>query len=222
MNPSRSVLLSSTLRPHGPGAKPRPIFPGSNDQAYKVLAEWANHLAAPKQGDEAARREATRGLIESDEVFAVDRNRSSAVQPTECCGCRRPTCPRATRQKPGTEWSGHQSRPVRSPGIPDPVCSLRREAEAARTQELRRRVRQAIRQPAANRRRLRPAPSPSLLTVPDDDDDDDDRSDDMPEPPKKKAATGAAKAQAKPLTIDPKLLERALQYRNANRANPGS
>ena len=38
-NPSHSVLLSSTLRPHGSGAKPRPIFSGSNDRAYKVLAD---------------------------------------------------------------------------------------------------------------------------------------------------------------------------------------
>ena len=30
-NPSRSELLSVTLRPHGLGTKPRPIFPGSNE-----------------------------------------------------------------------------------------------------------------------------------------------------------------------------------------------
>ena len=60
MNPSRSVLLSSTLRPHGPGAKPRPIFLGSNDPAYKILAEWAVHLAPLKQGDEAAGRDSSR------------------------------------------------------------------------------------------------------------------------------------------------------------------
>ena len=47
-NLSHSVLLSSTLRPHGNGAKPRPIFPGSNDKAYRVLAQWVNHLSAPK------------------------------------------------------------------------------------------------------------------------------------------------------------------------------
>ena len=44
----------------------------------------------------------------------------------------------------------------------------------------------------------------------------------MSSPPKGKTTTGAAKAPAKPLKIDPNLLERALQYRNANRANPGS
>ena len=54
-NPSHSVLLSSTLRPHGRGTKPRPIFPGSNDKAYKALAEWAGRLVAPKDGAAAGR-----------------------------------------------------------------------------------------------------------------------------------------------------------------------
>ncbi len=49
MIPSRSVLLSSTLRPHGAGTKPRPIFLGSNDPAYKILAEWANRLRLPSR-----------------------------------------------------------------------------------------------------------------------------------------------------------------------------
>ena len=40
--------------------------------------------------------------------------------------------------------------------------------------------------------------------------------------PKAKAETTAKKKPAKPLAIDPKLLERALQYRNANRGNAGN
>ena len=58
------------------------------------------------------------------------------------------------------------------------------------------------------------APSPGdyaqtrVLADDDDDDDDDDDADLCPRAPKKKAATGASKAKAKPLTIDPKLLER--------------
>ena len=63
-------------------------------------------------------------------------------------------------------------------------------------------------------------PKPAALS--DDDDDDDDDTELLPAAPKKKAATGASKAKAKPVTIDPKLLERALQNRNSNRANPGS
>jgi|GEM_PF-1026700 len=43
-NPARSELLSSSLRPHGKGSKPRPIFRGSNDREYQVLAAWVNSL----------------------------------------------------------------------------------------------------------------------------------------------------------------------------------
>src|SRR5262249_35659259 len=54
-NPAHSVLLSSTLRPHGNGAK-RPIFPGSNDRAYMIIARWVNQLSVPKENDDAVRR----------------------------------------------------------------------------------------------------------------------------------------------------------------------
>ena len=45
-------------------------------------------------------------------------------------------------------------------------------------------------------------------------------ADDLPDPPKAKGESAAAKKAAKTLTIDPKLLERTLQYRNTNRQNP--
>ncbi len=220
MNPSRSELLSSTLRPHGPGAKPRPIFLGSNDPAYKILADWANHLAPPKRGDEAARREASRDLIESDEVFAVDRNRSGAVQPANDAAAS-PNMPSRPRQKPGAPVpviSQNPSDPQEFPipfavsGVMPKLAAPKNSADSA-----------AKRPPAAAKSR---APSPGTTSKPaalaDDDDDDDDDADLMPAAPKRKAAAGASKAKAKPLTIDPKLLERALQYRNSNRANPGS
>ena len=112
------MLLSSTLRPHGHGTNPRPIFAGSNDRAYKVLAQWANHLSAPKDGAEAASKGA---LPEVSEVFAVDRNRIGAAQPMKsAAGGRRSTLEAGILA--GHGWPGDQSRPVRSPGIPDPVC----------------------------------------------------------------------------------------------------
>ena len=43
-NPTRSELLSSSLRPHGRGPNTRPIFQGSNDKAYQILATWAKNL----------------------------------------------------------------------------------------------------------------------------------------------------------------------------------
>jgi hypothetical protein len=43
-NPTRSELLASSLRPHGRGPTKRPIFQGSNDRAYQILAIWVNKL----------------------------------------------------------------------------------------------------------------------------------------------------------------------------------
>ncbi len=43
-NPARSALLSSALVPHGKGPSPRPIFRGSNDPRYQILAAWVNSL----------------------------------------------------------------------------------------------------------------------------------------------------------------------------------
>jgi hypothetical protein len=43
-NPAKSELLSSTLRRHGNGENARPIFVGSNDRQYQVLATWVNSL----------------------------------------------------------------------------------------------------------------------------------------------------------------------------------
>jgi hypothetical protein len=45
-NPPRSELLASSLRPHGRGPNKRPIFQGSNDRAYQILATWVNKLQA--------------------------------------------------------------------------------------------------------------------------------------------------------------------------------
>ena len=47
-NPAHSELLSSSLRPHGRGPNPRPIFKGSNDGAYQILATWINRLQGRK------------------------------------------------------------------------------------------------------------------------------------------------------------------------------
>ncbi len=43
-NPSRSELLSTTLMPHGKGPNRKPIFRGSNDRGFQILAAWAYSL----------------------------------------------------------------------------------------------------------------------------------------------------------------------------------
>ena len=73
--PAKSDLLSSTLRPHGIGAKARPIFSGSNDRAYQILAAWVASLR-PSSGSEPSAPGVIRTQADSDEAFAADRNRS--------------------------------------------------------------------------------------------------------------------------------------------------
>lgn len=77
-NPARSELLSSTLRPHGYGGKQRPIFPGSNNRAYRILAAWVNGL---RSSDPVKRESASpaRTAADGGETFAAERNRDSIV-----------------------------------------------------------------------------------------------------------------------------------------------
>jgi hypothetical protein len=73
-NPPESKLLSITLRPHGRGANKRPIFSGSNDRAYQILAAWVNNLRPLPKRDEM-REEPDRSGIEQADRFASDRAR---------------------------------------------------------------------------------------------------------------------------------------------------
>jgi hypothetical protein len=75
-NPAKSELLTSTLRLHGNGPRKRPIFPGSNDRSYQILASWANSLRAPNGQHEAVAGPAKRRpAISEEEIFAADRER---------------------------------------------------------------------------------------------------------------------------------------------------
>ncbi len=210
-NLSHSELLSSTLRPHGHNAKPRPIFPGSNDKAYKILAEWVNHLAAPKEGDAPAAGEASRAQAKSDEVFAVDRNRTSTARPNKAAGATADAGMRAASGHGGGAVTQVPDEPQEFP-IPfaisgvKPNPALPKKAAPASQKQV-----------AADARSKGSATiTPAKPAVSSDDDDPDD----LPDPPKRTTKAGAAKKRAKPVTLDPKLLERALQIRNANRPNP--
>lgn len=76
-NPARSELLSSTLRPHGHGGPKRPIFPGSNNRAYQILASWVNSLAAGDRA-EVARRGGEPDGDSPAEDFAIGRRSGAA------------------------------------------------------------------------------------------------------------------------------------------------
>ena len=74
-NPPRSELLSSSLRPHGRGPNMNPIFQGSNDRAYQILATWVNRLQAPSvaQSVAPARSLPVSPAAEAGESFASQR-----------------------------------------------------------------------------------------------------------------------------------------------------
>ncbi len=76
-DPTRSELLLSTLRPHGMGSRRRPIFTGSNDRAYRILAAWV-HSLRPADGSAAGAAEGRPRAGETDQTFAADRNRTGA------------------------------------------------------------------------------------------------------------------------------------------------
>jgi hypothetical protein len=84
--PPRSELLASSLRPHGRGPNMRPIFQGSNDRAYQILATWVNKLRAAGGSEDAARskQQQTSPAIEPGESFASQR--VHATEETEPAG----------------------------------------------------------------------------------------------------------------------------------------
>jgi hypothetical protein len=81
-NPPDSRLLTTLLRPHGEGRNKRPIFPGSNNRAYQILATWVNSVCPAPEGNPAARPAGDRPAGDSGEVFAADRL-PAGVQPRD-------------------------------------------------------------------------------------------------------------------------------------------
>jgi hypothetical protein len=209
-NPSHSVLLSSTLRAHGKGAR-RPIFPGSNDKVYMVLARWVNQLAAPKDNEDSARGERSAGPTEIDEVFAVERNRSNALRPTKAvtADASMPAASTLDRRVGSRPAVGQpEAEPQEFPipfaisGVkPNPALPKRSPSPTAKQSS-----------GVTNSKVPEAKATNGRATVQVGDDDPDE----LP-PPKSKDKTDARKRAPKTFTIDPKLLERTLQYRNANR-----
>ena len=215
-NPSHSVLLSSTLRPHGNGAK-RPIFPGSNDRAYMIIARWVNQLAAPKEKDEASGRNLSRVPSENDEVFAVDRNRSCAARRTKSAGAdtMMPAASTSSARSGATSGVGQaETEPQEFPipfaisGVkPNPAVPKKTSPAPAKPTS----------GPATSRAATGKTTATAAPAAPAD--RDDDEPEDLPPAPPK-AKTGDSKQPPKTFKLDPKLLERTLQFRNANRSNP--
>ncbi|QEH38299.1 hypothetical protein OJF2_68970 [Aquisphaera giovannonii] len=219
-NPARSELLSSTLRAHGRGPNPRPIFQGSNDTSYRILATWANKLQArPARDASAPARPASPGG-ESDETFASQRGRiaagpSSITGPTSRPFPTGPVINKSTppvRAVPGRGMVVDNSNDPAEFPVPFAVSGARPPASPATKPALAGRPRAAT--PPAK-------PAPAAASPADDgvvpasapaDAAGDDTGDEppLPEPGKK---------PKKPVKLDPGLLQKALQLRNQGRAS---
>jgi hypothetical protein len=230
-NPAKSELLSSTLRPHGLGPRKRPIFPGSNNRAYQILAAWVNSLrpAAGPDGTTSERQKAD----DADEPFAADRGRFGPAPLDQFARGINAGDPRRlpANAKPAAQAAGgpayryaegqgmvpedlQQADPREFPlpymmGGPRPIvpgAGASREQRTADSQATR-----AARTPgeAPIAARKEPGASP------------DDRTAGTPAgpetaDPRSSLSSGSSKAKKKPVKIDPAVLERLLQ-RNANR-----
>ncbi len=216
-NPSKSELLTASLRPHGNDARKRSIFPGSNDRAYQVLSTWAQSLRSPSEMKAAARSQAGRTGSENGEAFAAGRERignNSTDSPlVSNSGGNNLGAPSTSRIPPPTPFvpRGGVSPEDRDQGAPDdfplPFVLTGKKPNIA----------------APNSASTAASKSP--------------RNDDLPSPagtstlksgsPADAGKTGdqakandpasTSKKKRKPVTIDPAALERALQNRNGGR-----
>jgi hypothetical protein len=238
-NPSHSELLSSTLRPHGTrGLRPRPIFPGSNDPTYKILATWVNNLCPPKNNDDAARAERGGSRTEPGETFAAERDSVGQERPDRGA----PALPAVRGRAPLSAGMPAETKiPPPSPSAAGRGGSMPMSRNPADPEEfplpfaitgVRPNLPTSDARPKAGSKASSPKPAadasskaqalagattaaaggPVKPVPPTDADKSADQA-------TGKDGSGAPK-KTKPLTLDPKLLERALQSRNAGRSGP--
>lgn len=224
--PGKSELLSSSLRPHGGGRNPRPVFRGSNDKAYQILSAWVNNLrtgpaAHPLAG--APARPAAGDGDDDGEGFAVDRSRITrstvAVDPITGEATSAPPPIRrhfetpTMKYQPGTGWVDDQgaeeapvpfavsgkmprtaaaARPAPADDAVAPTSTAGPASPSGRGPKLSEDVAQALAEAEA-----KAAGGAPPLPV------DDEES---PAPAKAKPA--------KPMKLDPKLLQKALEKKN--------
>jgi hypothetical protein len=229
--PAKSELLSSTLRPHGIGAKARPIFSGSNDRAYQILAAWVTSLRTSTAAEPSAPAGA-RSRADSDEAFAADRNRSGGEVLEEIARGARSGSPRqpstgnpSAAPGPGGRYYRYvegrgmvleESSQADSEEFPLPYMlggprpTLPAGAAMTGKGPSQPPASQPSGEPGSNRvPRVGPGAPP---VVPDGVEPPADAT----TAPRSSGTPGAPAAKKKPVKIDPKILEKLLQ-RNANR-----
>jgi hypothetical protein len=207
-NLSRSELLSSTLRPHGRGPNKRPIFPGSNDRAYQVLETWVSQLRLPKsRASGIAMQERAQLGSEKSEVFAANRKRISAEQPT-------PELPAQEQQRfapvnTAVIDGDRQGRPKEFP-LPFVIGGANPGAAPGGMPS------KAVDRPGTRPAMNGSATAPGSTAITAREIDQPSASPDPKLPADETAAKGdavAAKKPSKPLKLDPSLLQRVLQGR---------
>ncbi|ODT96570.1 MAG: hypothetical protein ABS79_07940 [Planctomycetes bacterium SCN 63-9] len=72
-NPSRSEILTTSLRTHGIGKTKRPIFRASNDPSYLKLSQWVENICKPLGRDAIQQTSAQADPANVEERFAADR-----------------------------------------------------------------------------------------------------------------------------------------------------
>lgn len=216
-NPAHSELLSSALRPHGRGPNPRPIFRGSNDGAYQILATWVNRLQAKKPA--GANQSASMNLANSGSGETFGDRRGETANETES---GRPdvkpfvTGPVERKMLPPLRAVAGQrglvpdtnTDPDEFP-VPFAVGGGRPRSGVGPQSP------QAPNQPAALPA-LPPLPASTAGSA-------EEAAAALGDPPPAEPPSGAAaKKPRKPIKLDPKILEKALQLRNQNRQQPGA
>ncbi len=220
-NPSKSELLTTTLRAHGPGPRPRSIFPGSNDKTYQILAAWAQSLRRPAQG--AAGTYAPGQLAtETDDDFAVNRDRGDSAGPASAPSASanegqraRPVpgispglrIPPPSRYVPGGAKGPKGANQAAPDEFPMPFVLTGKMPAMAESPTVSNRPARS----SANRGTAPASASAGTATSPTQAPAGPADAGDQAEPSEEPAAP---RKKAKPLKIDPALLERALQNRN--------
>jgi hypothetical protein len=216
--PGKSELLASSLRPHGKGPNTRPIFQGSNDRAYQVLQAWVNNLRTRPSVAAAAEPDATGGPAEE---FAAGRSRISRgavdVEPVVGGPAVGGPPPMTTinippqRYTPGMGWSDDQVADPDEFPVPFAVSGVKPKLPGERRSAVPEPRRLPIARPgAAAPNGLPPLPSADQAAA----EALEAAEDDAPSPA---AAISAAGQPAKPLKLDPALLQKALQLKNSKR-----
>ena len=235
-NPPRSELLASSLRPHGRGPNMRPIFQGSNDRAYQILATWVNKLQATSVAEGVVQAKSHPGSpgAEPGESFASQRDR--IVQDTEQTGsAARPfvTGPVTNKTLPPTRvvpgkgvipdtsvepnefplpFAVSGAKPkigTKGPLTQTPETKVVKPGDSAATDPAGG-VRAAAAVSAPARKKAEPSHSTETEAAADPASSPNDANDPAETDP-------AKKKPRKPLTLDPAILQRALQLRNQDR-----